>query len=200
MEENLHPLPFVKGITKENDAVSNFLPDLGLCSSPAQWSSPAFQLQLISGQHASVHSCALWILRLTLNGEFLLQLNLFKHQGQNSSISEMPLEGLGCARAHILRQAGGSSWKPRNSSTLQKIFLNLSRSEFTANLVPWTVGILDLIYICLSYTFFSPTNCFPIKNEHFPQMLCLLSIFSYLEKCSSLCACLLLRWKTTFSS
>lgn len=122
MEESLHPLTFVKGITKENDAVSDFPPDLGLCSSPAQWSSPASQPQLISGQHASVHSCALWILRLTLNGDFPVELNLFKHQGQNSSISEVPLEGPGCACAHILRQAGSSSWKSRNSYPLFRKF------------------------------------------------------------------------------
>lgn len=90
----MHPLTFAKGITKENDAASDFSPDLGLCNSSALSSSPAFQLQLISGQHASVHSCGLWILRLTLNGEFPLELNLFKHQGQNSSISGMPLRDL----------------------------------------------------------------------------------------------------------
>lgn len=76
-------------------------------------------------------------------------------------------------------------------STLQEIFLNLFRLEFTANLIPCMLDILNLIYVFLH--FFPPKNCFPIKNEHFPQMLCLLSIFSYLEKCSSLCACLLPR-------
>lgn len=77
----MHPLKFVKEITKENDVASDFTPDLGLCSSSADetvGSPPAFQFQLISGQCVSVNSCILWLLKLTLNRMFQLKLRLFQ--------------------------------------------------------------------------------------------------------------------------